>query len=393
MRDFSEPSARFHPLRSDEDAPLQTLMAARVDAALAWGHLQGRIAHLTPEVAHHFCAALTRLLLIEALANSGFSGADRWLSPWFSGLEPAPGATAHIAAPASHVADTLLAELSLSAWAPLADTAAQIRAAARFDRGAPQGEPAVSPTAAVAEAARLTDPLAELDEDAWPLAGLDHLHDAAAASPHFAPAERSHQLLTLPGGPVSFEQPRIGTPLWALDLVAGPLIARRAPATKPLPLPGAVRAEALRPELWPRERAILVAEAAGAAAQQLSSQIDAAHAVVRDMQAAIAELRSTSRAPRLFLLLAAFGPLRPLQIEKALAVSKNGVRDLVTALIKTGLAERAAHGHQTLIRALPRVHIAAPPPEAEASADTSFAEFDAAMADIDRLLARLPPTE
>src|SRR3546814_15689717 len=65
-------------------------------------------------------------------------------------------------------------------------------------------------------------------------------------------------------------------------------------------------------------------------------------------------LRSTSRAPLLYRLLAGFGPLRPLQIEQAIGVSKNGVRDLVAALVKAGLAERAAYEHHTIIRALPR---------------------------------------
>jgi len=126
-----------------------------------------------------------------------------------------------------------------------------------------------------------------------------------------------------------FEQTRAGAPLWALDLMAGPLIAQSNPGSRPLPLPGTVRVEALRPELWPRERAILVAEAAGQAAQRLSEQLDAAHAMVAAMQQPLSGLRSTSRAPLLYRLLAGIGPLRPLQIEQALAVSKNGVRDLV----------------------------------------------------------------
>src|SRR3546814_15983220 len=103
------------------------------------------------------------------------------------------------------------------------------------------------------------------------------------------------------------------------------LIARSAPATRPLPLPGAVRAEALRPELWSRERAIITAEAAGEAAQRLSDQLDAAHASVREVHEAMNVLRSPSRAPLLYRLLAGFGPLRPLQIEKALGGSKTEI--------------------------------------------------------------------
>src|SRR3546814_2760069 len=57
-------------------------------------------------------------------------------------------------------------------------------------------------------AARLAEPPADDRADDWPLAALDRLHRAAAASPHFAPTERSYQLLPLPAGPVSFEQTR-----------------------------------------------------------------------------------------------------------------------------------------------------------------------------------------
>jgi hypothetical protein len=164
------------------------------------------------------------------------------------------------------------------------------------------------------------------------------------------------------------------------------------PGTRPLPLPGAVRAEALRPELWPRERAILVADAAGTAALRLSALFDTAYATAQTMTAAVANLRSTSRAPMLYRILSGFGPLRPIQIEQALHISKNGVRDCVAALVKAGLAEMTMHRHQAVVRATPPLHAhdheSASPDESEAIADTKFAEFDAAMADIDRLLAR-----
>ncbi|AMK21192.1 hypothetical protein K426_01150 [Sphingobium sp. TKS] len=379
----------MNPLQSDEDAPLDALMAARVRASLSWGHLQGRLAHVPLQVAHHFCCALTRLLLVEALGHSGFPGAEGWFTPWFCGLEPVPDTTVQATAPASLVADTLLSELSLCAWSPLAQAAAQIRAAARFDRDDRSEPPEILPAFAVEQAARLAELLARGNEDDWPLTPLDRLHGAAADSPHFAPPERNRQLLALPSGPMVFEQTRPGMALWALDLVAGPLIARANPGARPLPLPGTVRAEALRPELWPRERAILVAQAAGQAAQRLCEQLDAAHARVQDMQQPLSGLRSTSRAPLLYRLLAGFGPLRPLQIEQALAVSKNGVRDLVASLVHAGLAETSLHRHQTVVRALPpRRAPTVPATEHEELPDSPYAEHDAAMADLDRLLAR-----
>ena len=393
MPDFEVRAPMFHPLQSDEDVPHEALMAARARAALAWGGLQGRLAHITPEVAHHFCCGLVRLAAVEALTQSGFPGGDVWFSLWFSGIEPVPGVTTHAAAPASLVAETLLCELSLSHWGPLAEAASQIQAAARFDPGAQRAVPALSPGFAVEEAARLAEQLENAPaRDDWPLIALDRLHGAAAGSQHFAPTERERQLLDLPSGPVVLEQRMPGMPLWALDLVAGPLIARSNPGVRPLPCPGIVRAEALRPELWPRERAVLVADAACNAAQRLNKLINAAHSAVEAMAEPISGLRSTSRAPVLYRILAGFGPMRPVQIEKALAVSKNGVRDLVAALVKAGLAEMTSHRYQAVVRATPPPRLAAPAAvradQGEAVPDSTFAQFDAAMADIDRLLAR-----
>jgi hypothetical protein len=392
MPDFEAHSPLFHPLQSDEDARPEALMTARTRAALAWGALQGRVTHVPDEVAHHFCCALTRLMTVDALAHSGFPGGDVWFSSWFSGLEPVPGVTTHAAAPASLVAETLLSELSLSHWGPLADAATQIRAAARFDPGDRRGMTSCLPAFAIEEAARLAGSVENEIDVVWPLAALDRLHSAAAASQHFAPPERERQLLALPSGPKALEQAMTATPLWALDLVAGAMIAHDNQASRPLPCPGAVRAEALKAHWWPRERAILVAEAAQSTAQKLTGMLDTAYRTVNEMQMPAARLRSTSRAPGLYRLLSGFGPLRPIQIEKALAVSKNGVRDLVAALVKAGLAEMTSHRSQALVRALPPPHRIAQPvvPAVEPAAitDDKFAEFDAAMADIDRLLAR-----
>lgn len=382
----------FHSLQSDEDAPHDALMTARAGAAFAWGGLQGRLAHSPAPVAHHFCCALTRLALVDALAQSGFPGGDVWFWAWYSGLESVPGVTTHAAAPASLVAETLLTELSLSPWGPLAEAATQIRGAARFDCGDRRDAPSSMPAFAIEEAARLAESLESNVDGDWPLAALDRLHGAAAATPHFAPVERERQLLALPSGTVAHEQAVAATPLWALDLVAGTMIARSTPGTMPLPCPGAIRAEALKPHWWPRERAILVADAARNTAQKQTGLLDAAYRTVSDMQLPAARLRSTSRAPGLYRLLSGFGPLRPIQIEMALSVSKNGVRDLVAALVKAGLAEMTSHRSQALVRALPPPLLNAQPvvpsDDPAGNADDKFAEFDAAMADIDRLLAR-----
>jgi hypothetical protein len=392
MTVFDALSPLFHPLQSDDDAPTEDLMAARVRAAHAWGQLQGRLAHAPPTVVHHFCCALTRHLLVDALAQSGFADVKSWFCAWFSGLEAVPGVTAHATASAALVAQTLLSELSLSPCEPLSEAAAQIRAAAKFDRDDTDDQPTYPPARVIEDAVRLADTLDAASGEEWPLAVLESLHSLAAKSPQFAPVERGRQILALRSGPLALEQTMPSLPLWALDLVVGPVLARRQPGVRPLPFPGAFRGEALRPELWPRERAILIAEAAHLAAERLTLLLDQAHATVRGMAEPMSGLRSTSRAPLLYRLLSGFGPLRPIQIEKALSASKNGVRDLIAALTKAGLVTMTSQQHQMVVTAHAPGHAPndgpLPGQAEEPIPETNFAAFDAAMADIDRLLAR-----
>src|SRR3546814_20926462 len=119
------------------------------------------------------------------------------------------------------------------------------------------------------------------------------------------------------------------------DLLAGALIARSAPATRPLPLPGAVRAEALRPELWSRERAIITAEAAGEAAQRLRDQLDAAHASVRVVHEAITVLRSNPRALHIYPMPDGLGQSAPLHTERDPAGVQNGMPETCAAVRKS----------------------------------------------------------
>ncbi len=186
--------------------------------------------------------------------------------------------------------------------------------------------------------------------------------------------------------------PRARPPLWAIDLAAGQALSAATPGMVPLPCPGALRAEALAPWLWPRERDILVADALTACADRLAKLVEQARTRHSHMTRALAALRSNSRAPLLYTLLAGFGPLRPGQIERALHLSKNGVRELVKSLKSASLADIERHRGQILIRASLADGKASesgpgPGPSPVLSAE-SLAEFDAAMAAIDRLLAR-----
>ncbi|MDP3673832.1 MAG: hypothetical protein Q8R44_01865 [Novosphingobium sp.] len=392
MADFQALLTGFHPLQSDEDASPEALMLARSRSSLAWGRLQGLVAHLDPGVASLFAASTIRAQLIEALRQAGHADAASHFELWFCELKSASAPTPHVFAPARAIVDAILAELSLAHWEPVALTARQLREAVRTEH-AIAGPPApLSPGEVIELAGELAASAGVDDDTDWPLAAADRLHAHAAASPVFAPAEPERRLLDLPAGPVAFEQPRARVPLWAIDLAAGKALARCTAGMVPLPCPGAVRAEALAPWLWPRERGILVADALARCSERLAQLVASARTSSRAMTRVLADLRSTSRAPALYTLLAGFGPLRPNQIERALKLSKNGARELVKTLNSAGLASAERHRNQVLIRAASPDGNPAPGnlarPDSPALSADSLAEFDSAMADIDRLLAR-----
>ena len=90
-------------------------------------------------------------------------------------------------------------------------------------------------------------------------------------------------------------------------------------------------------------------------------------------------------------LLAGFGALRSAQLETLLGVSRMGLRAIIGTLDKTGRLERTtlAGVHLYTINLEARAAGVALEPDANASfSSAALAEFDAAMADIDALLAR-----
>jgi len=377
-------------------------MAARANASLAWGLLHGRLANLPPAIAHHFSCLLVRHALCDALDRCGFRDAAAWLPAWFSGLRPPPGTTAHTAVPAWLLVDAILAELGRATWDPLAQAAEQIRSAARFARDDMRHHDGMTPFVLLASAetlaARATEQAsAPFSANDWPLRYLDQLHALASSSADFAPQVRERSMIEAQGQRVGVEQPASPAPLWALEYVPHKGFAQTAPGLSPLPLPGAIRAEALQAHLRPRERAILVANGVETAVLRLSRLLDAAHQATRHWEQHAQPLRSNSRAPMLYRLLSGFGPLCPVQIETALGVSKAGVREVVSVLLEAKLASSTTVSGRKVIAAKDDVDKAAftrsMSPEAvtdpQSHEHSAIAEFDAALAGIDEVLERL----
>lgn len=378
----------FHPLADDTDAPREELALTQAECAFALGRLDGLLVGLTPPEKQLFSVALLREVLLAALAQAGFPDAALRFNGWFAGLDRAPQESALTPCSATAVVRALLGDLSHHPWAPLAEAAQTIARAARFgaDRAA-RAEDTLADEA-IARAAELVMQAAS-GESPLPFAGLARLHALLRADQLFAPLERGSRSFSVAGREVTIEQPAPRTPLWAIDLAVGQLFASGGTWRHALPCPGAVTAEALQPHLRPNQRAMVAARRLQESVVRLSDLVADARRQAVLMHEHLGHLRASARAPRVWILLAAFAPLGLDPMAAAFRVSRRGTYAIGDALVSAGLARReTVQGRVLLIAEAPRKERRSEPRgEASALPHPALAEFDAAMVEVDRLLA------
>jgi len=381
---------RIHPLAADADVSPEELAVAQAACALALGRLDGLLAGLTDIEKRLFCVGLLREVLLAALAQAGFTDATLRFHAWFAGLDRGPQETPITGCSAYAVVRALLGELSHHPWEPLAQAAQTIALAARFGADRPmQAEDALAEEA-IGRAITLVKQAGADDEPPLPFAGLGHLYALLRADPLFAPVERAVRSFSLGGREVAVEQAAPRTPLWAVDAALGRLLTACGVWQLALPCPGAVTAETLQPQLWPGERAIVSARTLHASATRLAELVAKARRRAALMHEQLGHLRSSARAPQVWILLAGFAPLGLDQMTAAFGVSRRGTYAIGDALTAAGLARRESiKGKVLLVADAPRRdRLSAPLDQAPALPRPVLAEFDKAMADIDRLLAR-----
>lgn len=223
-----------------------------------------------------------------------------------------------------------------------------------------------------------------------PFPALLRLVALARGDPRFAPLERETRMLTVRGREIPFEQAGPRTPLWALDLGLGYLFARVGVWHLALPCPSAMIPRVLAPELWPGERRFAIAETVEAMTTRLTELAATARHRARTMDTALAHLRSNARAPQVWMAAIAFAPLGIEQVSAAFGVSRRGTYTIGDALVAAGCANRMTRRGMVILSGQ-ETHQRQPPPFSVRSAlpaSPALAEFDAAMANIDRLLAR-----
>lgn len=380
---------RIHPLAADADVSPEELALAQVECAFALGRLDGLLAGLTDIEKRLFCVGLLREVLLSALAQAGFADAEHRFNAWFAGLDRGPQENPLTCCAAYAVVRALLGELSHHPWEPLAQAAQTIARAARFGADRPmQAEDALAEEA-IGRAITLVKQAGADDETPLPFAGLGHLYALLRADPLYAPLERTVQILSLGDRVVAIEQAAPRTPLWAVDAALGRLLTACGVWQLALPCPGAVTAETLQPQLWPGERAIVSARTLHASATRLAELVAKARRRAALMHEQLGHLRSSARAPQVWILLAGFAPLGLDQMTAAFGVSRRGTYAIGDALTAAGLARRESiKGKVLLVADAPRRdRLSAPLDQAPALPRPAMAEFDAAMAEIDRLLA------
>lgn len=381
------PLGAFAP---DDDASAEDAALAEATCALALGRLDGLVAGLDGGEKTLFCTHLLRRTLIAALLQSGFTDAEMLFDHWFAGLARAPQETPLTPCPAHAIVRALLGELGHHPWEPLSAAARTISAAARFTADGSDNDTAGLPTGALDAASTLIGEGPLPSASLLPFASLEQLNRRLRQSALFAPVERGAAVLPLLGRDVAIERAGIRTPLWALDALLGRLLASCGAWRAPLPCPGAVTAEALRPMLGPCSRRIVMAERLAASGQGLIELAETARRQAMRMHDRLGHLRSSARAPQVWMLLAGFAPLGLEQMGAAFGITRRGTYAVRDALVDAGMVRVETVKGKVLLVATGEHERASQVSGEKSSALPSplLAEFDAAMDEIDRLLER-----
>lgn len=382
------------------DTPHRDLEA---EALLALGRLDGTLGMVGPTTLRLFTIRLLRDLLVAALRQEGHMFTDQRFHAWFAGLTTLSDHAPRSGRPPRVLCEAILTELKHSSWDELAALASRFQTAllAPNDYVASDhvgsglaGETAHQDTHAVVTAARGL--LGGLPPSPHPLTALAHLHRAAGAHVQFAPPERAPEPIAMGSIRLTVERAGAPSPRWALEMLWGEhwYAARLLPHA--LPFPGLIRLDAMHASEpadpgHPDDTPTILATALRDVAQGLCRNLNEADRLARRLKDTPPGKRSTSRAPALLELLSGFGPLRSAQLETMLGVTRLGLRTMLGALDTVGVLGRTtlAGVHLYAVNLEARVADDAGDLAANASfSSAALGEFDAAMANIDALLAR-----
>jgi hypothetical protein len=396
-------------LFDSSDVDPAELAAASARCYLALGRLDGAIAHAAPNVVALFAVMLVRRTLARSLAAAGYLFTDAAFEGWISRaggpLQGGPGT----AAPAPAIAAAVLSELRRSKWPALAEAGDLVsRAASHLGRGG-RGRTVNDPNPDSGDAR-------EEGQGAWHCDGLGGVIAAArevlidgdgAAAEHdeaplsmlaerlakvparFAPIERGAAVIETDTGPVAVPLPTQQSQGWALGLVVGEMFAELGIMRRPVPFAGVIAPQVLRGDCDPEVPLLRLASDIGQGAHELIGDLETARRMVSRADAALVDARSTSRAPAVFALVAGLGLVTRGEVCDGLKITAAGADGVLAKLLAAGLiARRPGRAGGFCVTADRSVAFGGNTSRVlEVQRGISAKELDAAMADLDRLLA------
>jgi hypothetical protein len=386
------------------------LAAASARCYLALGRLDGAIAYAAPNVVALFAVMLVRRTLARSLAAAGYLFTDAAFEGWISRAGGPPQGGPGTAAPAPAITAAVLSELRTSKWQALAEAAGLVsRAASHLGcghrsadvdgadleaseaRAEGQGARQCDGLGGVVDAARavLVDgdaTAAEHDE-----APLSVLAERLAKVPAlFAPIERGAAVIETDIGPVAVPLATQQSQGWALGLIVGETFVNLGMMRRPLPFAGVIAHQVLRGDCESEVRLLRLASDIGQAAHELLRDLETARRLVSRAEAALVDARSTSRAPAVFALIAGLGLVTRGEVCDGFKMTAAGADGVLAKLLEARLIARRP-GRAGGFSLLAAVADAALGSDAEGRIDAlgvgGVDELDAAMADLDRLLA------
>ena len=396
---------QLNSFETSETDPAE-LVAASARCYLALGRLDGALAYASPDVLKLFALKLVRRTLARSLAAAGYLFTEATFEAWLSRSGGPPQGGPGTAAPASAIAAAVLAEMRHSKWPALAEAAGLVwRAAPQIGIGADhvgdqidgQGEP---PSESGQGLANREDLRAVIDVARQLLVGgretpaetqplsllIDRLSRAPAA---LVPMARGTAVIETDAGALVVPTVTQHSHCWALGLVLGEMLAGQGVLRLPLPFAGSIAPEVLRQDCEADVRRLRLAVDIDDAASGLFADLDTACRLVCRADAALSDTRSTSRAPMVFAMIAGLGVVTRSQLTRAFEMTGAGVDGVLAKLSVAGLIEKRsgrAGGYFVARdnRADRHLGTASVVPLRLADVD----RFDAAVADLDRLLER-----
>lgn len=355
-------------------------------AMLALGRLDGAMAFCPPAALRILAGRLLRETLIGALRQEGHAFTEGRFQAWFAGLVTLTDTQRRDAMPPRALCEAILTELTHSSWLPLAQLAARLAPALLAARDLDTTDARTDAHDAIADA---RDLVRRIDAPTSSLAALDALHDAVRESPRFAPVERSSTPVSVGSRRLSLEGPTRPSPRWAVEMVYGEMLRAGGTLGCALPFVGVLRLDTLGTEDRGDARRIRATALRDLTVATCAS-LDRAAAMAGHVDRPPAGRRATSRAPMVFELLAGFGAMRSAQLESAVGATRLGISGMLQALDAAGLVERSTIAGAHLFAATaPRLeHPLVQTQESPAFSGEALDEYEASMAEIDRLLQR-----